>query len=92
MSDRRFKSANGNREFKVSAAKSARGFLLAGPTGGLYLRIYSDEDKRDFIDHKIRHYDMLIEIKDDGAYFYEDEEGNTWIDHSPEALGLEEIK
>ncbi len=52
-----------------------------------FIRIY-DRNGLSFKDCKIKHSDMCIVIADFDAYLYEDDDGNVWIDHSPQTLGL----
>ena len=53
-----------------------------------FLRIYH-RSGLSFKDCKIKHSDLTIVIDDEDAYLYEDKDGDVWIDHSPQTLGLE---
>jgi hypothetical protein len=56
-----------------------------------FIRIYDNNGltfEDGFEDCKIKHSDLTIVIDDEDAYLYEDDDGNVWIDHSPETLGL----
>ena len=56
-----------------------------------YFRVYEEGDKSKFVDYEFRHLDLEVRIaKDEMAAFYRDEDGNDWLDYSPEVLGLEQ--
>jgi hypothetical protein len=88
MSKEKYKLRDG-RVVEIETADGSKGFLLQGPSGRMFFRIYDSADKRKFRDFPIAHFDMQIEIQDNGAYFYYDDKGKMWLDYSPAALGLE---
>lgn len=47
-------------------------------------RVYNQDET--FIDYDIAHSDMMIEIVDTDAWFYDEK----FIDHSPKTLGLDD--
>ena len=49
-------------------------------------RVYSKDDDT-FKDYKICHSDLFVKIDDSDAYFYEEDENNMVLDHSPATLG-----
>lgn len=51
-----------------------------------FIRIYGEDGK--FEDMDILTYDLSFTIDDPDAFIYQDEDGNRFIDHSPETLGL----
>jgi len=72
---------------EVTDAKGVEGFLLYD-FNHFWFRIYNDDYS--FNDYKILHHDMKIKIIDSGTSFYETEDGEKYIDHSPKALGYKE--
>ncbi len=78
---------------EVRSADGVEGCLLnvEGFIGAndVTFRIYNED--KSFTDYPIRHADPKIKFIDSGIYFYSDGR-NTWLDHSPDALGLEEIE
>ena len=64
-----------------------KGVLLSDYNGGVFFRVY--EKNHDFTDYNIIHHDLDIEINDSDAYVYE-KDGDLYIDHSPETLGIKE--
>ena len=71
---------------KVRSARGTRGFLLRSLDGAYFFRIYEQDGS--FRDYKLSHSDLEIEIVDDEATFYEDDE-QPRLDHSPRTLGIE---
>lgn len=68
----------------IKPANGSTGYLLrVGDT--IVFRVY--DKNHDFVDYDIFHYDMRVQIQEDDAYFYEDDE-RTWIDHAPLTLGI----
>jgi len=65
--------------------------------GNLHFRVY-DKTKLDeqgnwtFCDYKIHHYDLEIKIVDKHVSFYHTKDDKFFIDYSPNALGMKEIK
>jgi len=68
-------------------ANGTEGFLLYD-LRHFWFRIYNEDHS--FKDYKIHHHDMKIKIIDTGACFYSTEDGETYLDHSPAALGYKE--
>ena len=72
----------------VKSAKGLKGILIKSISSDtVFFRVY-DEDHT-FIDYNIHHYDMEIAIEED-AYIYKTDDGNFYIDYSPESYGLSE--
>jgi len=69
----------------VRPARGTRGFLLRSVDGTYFFRIYGAD--RSFRDYALQHSDLEIEIVDDEATFYEDDE-HPKLDHSPQTLGI----
>ena len=68
----------------IRPANGSTGYLIrTGDT--VVFRVY--DKNHDFVDYDILHYDMRVQIQEDDAHFYEND-GETWIDHSPETLGF----
>ena len=72
---------------KPIKAKGKKAFLCQGFCGDMFLRVY-DED-RSYKDMTIYHSDLFVEIEDDDAFIYECD-GDYYIDHSPQTLGIED--
>ena len=68
----------------IPKAKGIKGFLVRTVSGEYVIRVYSAN--HDFIDYKIYHNDLEIEITDDDAFFYKIDSKNI-IDYSPKTLG-----
>jgi len=85
-----YKTSKG-RSVKTISAAGTEGLLIRTLNGEVRFRVYYDEeDKSKFIDYSISHNDMKIKISEDcDATFYYNEDGKAYIDHGPEALGLE---
>lgn len=66
--------------------KHLKGFLLVSFTGTNVFRVY--KKNKEFIDYKIRHNDLEIQIEDNDAYIYENKKGEMIIDYSPKTLGV----
>ena len=66
--------------------RPVRGFLLLGDT----FRVYDDPEDPDkgFTDYQLLHSDLEVEIIGEHD-FWEDEDGDLYLDHSAEALGRE---
>jgi hypothetical protein len=78
---------------KTRLARGTRGFLLrsfddaCGPR--YFFRVYGVDHS--FRDYELLHSDLEVEIVDEEATFYDDEEGcGVRLDHSPRTLGHEE--
>ena len=83
---KRVKLRNG----KMAEAESAdgvKGFLLSD-NEHTWFRIY--DENHNFKDYALYHHDLEIQITDQHAYFYVTEDGRTYLDYSPEALGYED--
>ena len=50
-------------------------------------RAYADDGS--FTDYDILHSDMQVTINDPDAYFYVNDKGEPYVDHSPATLGRE---
>lgn len=72
----------------VKSANKVEACLLYCMDGKFRIRVYDKENKDVFDDYDILHNDLFFKINDKDAYFYEDENGKKWIDHSPETLGV----
>ena len=68
----------------IPKAKGIKGFLVRTISGDYVIRVY--DTNHDFIDYKIYHDDLEIEITDDDACCYEIDSKNI-IDYSPKTLG-----
>lgn len=73
-------------KYKTEPADGQEATLIYVGDGRFQLRVYNKDHT--FIDYNIRHSDLTVKIKDKDAYFYQDQKGNSWIDHSPETLGI----
>lgn len=73
------------KKVNAKSADGQEGYLLRDARGWCF-RIYTSEDKAEFIDYRLAHMDLHIEINDESAYFYSDSEGNRWLDYSPRIL------
>ena len=69
------------------SAEGVEGCII-GSSGIKYFRVYNDDHT--FTDYRILHSDLFVNIADSDATFYSDEEGNHYIDHCPETLGIED--
>ena len=70
---------------KPKSANGTSGVLL--PIGRTWVfRVYHDDGE--FTDYDIFHSDLSITINDGDAYFYEREDGESYLDHSPQTLGI----
>lgn len=87
---RKYKTSKGT-ALQVTNAAGAEGFLICdGIDHEWYFRVYEAGDKSKFVDYELRHLDLQVHISsDEMAAFYQDEDGNAWLDYSPEVLGLE---
>jgi hypothetical protein len=69
----------------IKSANGVTGSLL--PVGRTWVfRVYHDNG--DFTDYDIFHSDLQVTINDADAYFYERENGELYLDHSPQTLGI----
>ncbi len=71
---------------KIEEAKGKKGCLLDSFNGNYHFRLYNDDGT--FKDYLLRHCDLSITIDDEEACFYEDENGNLYLSHQPETLGI----
>ena len=69
---------------KISA-KGVKGHLLDNFNGTYSFRVYGPNFE--FKDYDLRHSDLMVMIVDPDATLYENDKGETWLDHSPETLG-----
>ena len=72
---------------KVKSANGISGCLIHLFDGNYALRVYDEQDGT-FIDYNLLHSDLLITINDEDACLYTHDDGNTYLDHSPETLGI----
>ena len=83
---------SGGRILKEQIAAGAKGILIRSLVEGkvtYYFRAYNADG---FEDYLLRHNDLAVTIDaDDEASFYENEQGEKVLDHSPETLGWEVI-
>ena len=68
----------------IPKAKGIKGFLVRTFSGEYVIRVY--DANHDFIDYKIYHNDLEIEIIDKDACCYKIDSKNI-IDYSPKTLG-----
>ncbi len=75
----------------MTNAAGVEGYLIRdGINREWYFRVYEAGDKSKFVDYELRHLDLHVRIaSEEMAAFYQDEDGNAWLDYSPEVLGLE---
>jgi hypothetical protein len=70
------------------SARSQRGYILYSPEDDCYyFRIYTSEDKRQFKDYKLQHYDLEVEIVDNYSSFYDIDEKGGYLDYPSKVLG-----
>jgi len=70
---------------KPKSANGISGVLL--PIGEVWIfRVYHSDGE--FTDYDIFHSDLSVTINDGDAYFYELEDGESYLDHSPQTLGI----
>jgi len=72
----------------MSESKSANGVTgVLLPIGEVWVfRVYHSDGE--FTDYDIYHSDLQVTINDADAYFYERENGEPYLDHSPQTLGI----
>jgi len=69
----------------IKSANEVSGVLL--PVGRTWVfRVYHNDGE--FTDYDIYHSDLQITINDEDAYFYKRENGESYLDHSPQTLGI----
>ena len=88
-----YKSYKG-RKLKVKGAVGTVGILIRTFDLQYAFRVYRSSDNKDepeFVDYALRYSDLEVKILDELSSFYEDEEGNTWLDHDPKTLGYTKI-
>jgi hypothetical protein len=91
--NRIIKTSGGNTLREKSAA-GAKGILIRSfeddkPMYGF--RIYNDDGT--FDDYKLSHCDLAVRIDEDElASFYEDENGDKYLDETPETMGWEIVE
>ena len=88
--NRKIRTSSG-KVLKEKSAAGIRGVLIrTTPPETYLLRVYSDDGN--FDDYRLRHSDLDITIDADfEASFYQDENGEKFLDHSPETLSWEVI-
>lgn len=70
----------------IGSATGLHGCLIYIGNSEYRIRFYNNQG---FDDVKIAHWDLEFQITDSDAYLYEDDEGQKWLDHAPETLGIE---
>jgi hypothetical protein len=85
-----YKTSKGT-ALQVTNAAGVEGFLIRDAIDRKwYFRVYDAGDKSKFVDYALHHLDLHVRIdSEEMAAFYHDEDGNAWLDYSPEVLGLE---
>ena len=72
-------------------AKGMKGCIISSLDNKHFFRVYSD-DKSSFIDYKLWHSDLQVQILDEDATLYEvTNRGGSddhILDHSPQTLGI----
>lgn len=72
-------------KMKIESADGQEGYLIWCGGDRYVFRIYNEV--HDFVDYDLNHSDMRVKIVDSDAFFYT-RDGDTWIDHSPDTLGI----
>ena len=68
-------------------ADGQEGYLICfGRNQRTSFRLDSPDTEIGFVDYWLTHHDLEVRIIDSSATFYEDYDGNRWLDHSPEIL------
>lgn len=67
-------------------ATGTTGFIL-DTLDGYVFRVYHKDGG--FTDYDLRHSDLEVTIRDEDAVFYELDNGQKLLDHSPPTLGIE---
>ena len=70
---------------KIESANGQEGYLIWCGGDRYVFRIYNEV--HDFVDYDICHTDMRVKIMDSDAFFYTRDK-DTWVDHSPDTLGI----
>ena len=88
--NRKIKTSSG-KVLKEESAAGVRGILIRTPSPEKYLfRVYYSDGN--FDDYYLRHSDLAVTIDADyEASFYENEQGEKFLDHSPGTLGWEVV-
>jgi hypothetical protein len=76
----------GLKHMKIQQANNLKGFLCRSIDKQYFFRTYNPDGT--FTDYELYHSDLEIQILDSDAYIYE-KNGEYYIDHSPQTLGLE---
>ena len=71
---------------KIESADGQEGYLIWCGGDRYVVRIYNEV--HDFVDYDICHTDMRVKIMDSDAFFYTRDK-DTWVDHSPDTLGIQ---
>ena len=71
---------------KIESADGQEGYLIWCGGDRYVFRIYNVV--HDFVDYDICHTDMRVKIMDSDAFFYTRDK-DTWVDHSPDTLGIQ---
>lgn len=77
---------------RETSANGAKGMILrTHAPEKFFFRVYKGDGT--FDDYHISHDDLSVTIDDDAlASFYEDENGEKFLDHSPQVLGWENVE
>jgi hypothetical protein len=70
----------------TKSADGVFGHIILHMDGKYYFRVYN-YDKDTFVDYRLQHSDLYVQIKDLNAFFYSSESGLNTLDHSPATLG-----
>lgn len=81
---------SGGRIFRETSANDVKGILCRTiPPEQFFFRVYHGDGN--FDDYRILHDDLSVTIDDELASFYEDENGEKFLDHSPQVFGWETV-
>lgn len=69
----------------ITSANGVSGVIIQSG-GDTYFRVYHDGGA--FTDYDLRHSDLVVTINDSDAFFYEDGQEVSKLDHSPATLGI----
>jgi hypothetical protein len=85
---------SGGRTLNEQSAAGAKGILIRSfedDKATYFFRVYHDD--KTFDDYKLSHCDLSVTIdKDELASFYEDANGDKYLDETPETMGWEIIE
>ncbi|CAN5442278.1 hypothetical protein BH20ACI1_BH20ACI1_12860 [soil metagenome] len=82
---------NGGKILQETSANGVKGMLLRTISPEKFFFRVNHGDGS-FDDYQILHDDLCVTINEDAlASFYENENGEKWLDHSPNVLGWETV-